>query len=218
MLMNETRHLLINEVRQEWRQLYSLSSILLYVGAAIFIVYLIFNTVLPKTWNTLFWLIMIFSAIQAVSKSFINRESKQQLYYYTIVSPQAIILSKMLYNSALIIILMVISYFGFILVLGNPIVNQLLFIIAVGLGSISFACLLSLIAAIASKATNKNTLMAILGFPLLIPILLLTVNLTNKAIIGMSVADGAKDILLLFTIGAIIISIGYLLFPYLWQD
>src|SRR5690606_40832897 len=56
------------------------------------------------------------------------------IYYYFLASPQAIILSKMLYNFLLMIVFSGICYFFYGIVLGNPIDDQLYFIIAIILG------------------------------------------------------------------------------------
>lgn len=218
MLGKEIGYLLKNEIRQEWRQPYALGGILLYVGAAVFVIHLIFKGVAPDSWNTLFWLVALFAAIQAVAKSFITESRGSMLYYYTIVSPQAVIFSKMIYNTLLLLLLMLMGYLGFSLVLGNPVLNKPLFLLAAVLGCMGFSFLLSLVSAIAAKANNKSTLMAILALPLALPVLLLAVDVANDAVLGMSIGANTKNLLLLGCLNAMIMSIGYLLFPYLWRD
>jgi hypothetical protein len=43
-------------------------------------------------WNSLYWIIILFSAVNAVAKSFVQEHQGRQLYYYMIASPEAIIL------------------------------------------------------------------------------------------------------------------------------
>src|SRR5690606_13956393 len=97
------------EVTLEWRQKLALDGILSYVVSAVFITYLSFganqgNLSVP-TWNALYWFIMLFFAVNAVAKSFVQEHQGRQLYYYMVASQEAIILSKILYNSLLTLIL-----------------------------------------------------------------------------------------------------------------
>src|SRR6185369_8719205 len=100
MLIQQVKHLFIKEFSLELRQKYAINGILLYVISTIFISYLSFKKIVnPTTWNTLFWIIMLFAAVNAASKSFIQETKGRLLYLYTIASPQAVILSKILYNA-----------------------------------------------------------------------------------------------------------------------
>jgi len=108
-MWKEISVLIRKEITLEWRQKYALNGILLYVVSAVFITYLsvgakMGNLSIP-TWNALYWIIMLFSAVNAVAKSFVQEHQGRQLYYYMIASPEAIILSKIIYNTGLTLIL-----------------------------------------------------------------------------------------------------------------
>jgi heme exporter protein B len=75
-----------------------------------------------------------------------------------------------------------------------------------------------MISAIASKAGNNGTLMAILSFPVIIPLLMLVIKLSKNAMDGLDRSVSLKEIGVLFAINAIVIVISLLLFPYLWRD
>src|SRR5688500_1827509 len=105
-MLRQVIHLISKELTLELRQKYVLNGILLYVISTVFISYLSFKRVSdPPTWNALFWIIMLFASVNAVSKSFIQESKGRQLYLYTLASPQAIILSKIIYNMLLMIAL-----------------------------------------------------------------------------------------------------------------
>src|SRR5690606_16570023 len=102
------------EVTLEWRQKFALNGILLYVVSAVFITYLSFganqgNLSVPS-WNALYWIIMLLSAVNAVANSFVQEHQGRQLYYYMVASPAAIILSTILYNSLLTLILALLGF------------------------------------------------------------------------------------------------------------
>src|SRR5437762_195327 len=106
MLFQQIKYLIAKEIKLEMRNKYALGGILLYVVSTVFISYLSFKHVIdPSTWNALFWIILLFASVNGVAKSFINETRGRLLYMYTLVSPEAIILSKIIYNSLLLIVL-----------------------------------------------------------------------------------------------------------------
>jgi len=65
--------------------------------------------------------------------------------------------------------------------LGDPTTSYLTFVGISFLGSIGLSLVFTMLAAIASKAMQQASLMAILGFPVIIPQLLLLVRLSKTA-------------------------------------
>ena len=205
----------------EWRQRYAVNGILLYLVSTIFICYLSFNVranqLNPITWNALFWIILLFTAINAVAKSFIQEKEGKFLYYYWLISPQALIIARILYNAALMLILSIIGFLIYALVLGNPTGDIWLFIVNLVMAAISFSAALTMISAIAAKANNNQTLMAILGFPVILPMLLMVIKISKNALDGIERSQSYDEMLTLLAINLIVGAVSYLLFPYLWR-
>ncbi|MBA2584347.1 MAG: heme exporter protein CcmB [Bacteroidetes bacterium] len=219
MILKEIKHLLHKEVMLEWRQKSSINGILLYVASTIFVVYLSFRTVThPATWNALFWIIMLFAATNAAGKSFSRESRSTGLYIYSIVSPQAVILSKIIYNIILMIVISMISYFFYSLFIGNIVQDVPMFLLSLLLGSMGFASVLTLVAAIASKSGNNLTLMAILSFPVLLPLLITLIKISKNAIDGIDPSISYQYMFILMLINMIIVILSFILFPYLWRD
>ena len=222
MMIREIRYLIGKEAVIEWRNRYALNGILLYLASTIFICYLSLRSqgqyIGSNLWNALFWIIILFSAINAIMKSFITLSQGRLLYYYTLASPEAIILSKIIYNSLLLAVIGVIGAFFYSIVLGNPVKNNVLFILIIILGAWGLASVLTLISGIASKAANSTTLMAILSFPIIVPVLLLIIKLTGYAIEGMEFSVFGGKILVLIALNIIALTMSYILFPYLWKN
>lgn len=220
--MNEIKHLIWKEISLEWRQRYALSGVLLYVISTVFVCYLSFNLkrnfLTPIVWNTLLWIILLFTAVNAIAKSFAQERHGRLLYYYTLSSPQAIIISKIIYNSLLMLLLAGIGFGFYVFVMGNPVVDLGLYIGCIALGSLGFASVLTLVAGIASKAENSGTLMAVLSFPIILPMLLMTIKLAKNALDGIDRSFSMDEISTLLAIDAIVIALSYLLFPYLWRS
>ena len=221
-MWKEIMVLIKKEITLEWRQKYALNGILLYVVSAVFITYLSVGgnqgALSVATWNALYWIIILFSSVNAVAKSFVQEHQGRQLYYYMIASPEAIILSKIIYNTLLTLILALLGYVVFSIILGNPVQDQNLFLLNIGLGAMGFSACLTMVSGIASKAGNNATLMAILSFPLIIPILLMSINISKHAIDGLDRGLSLDKLVILVAINAIIGTTSYILFPYLWRS
>ncbi|MEM6841983.1 MAG: heme exporter protein CcmB [Bacteroidota bacterium] len=221
MLWKEIRLLLRKEIVLEWRQRYALNGILLYVVGAVFICYLSFNlqqgVLKVPTWNALFWIIMLFAAVNAVAKSFVQERAGRAIYYYTVVSPQGIILSKIIYNVLLLLVLAITCLTVYVLVMGNPIQNPGLFALNLLLGASGFSITLTMVSSIASKANDNSSLMAILGFPVIIPMLLMVIKVSKNALDGLDPSVSYDEIIILIAINAIVIVLSYVLFPFLWR-
>lgn len=214
--------LLKKELTLELRKKSVIAGIGLYLFSLTFICYITFalrqNTINAATWSALFWLVILFSIVNSLAKSFIGEKKGLAIYYYSLASPQAIILSKILYNTLLALLLSLAGLLLFSLLMGNPIQDLKLFIVTLLLTSIGFSSSLSLISGIASKANNSNILMAVLSFPVLISILLMAIRITKNALDGIEIAASYDELLNLLAINCIATALAYLLFPYIWRS
>lgn len=75
-----------------------------------------------------------------------------------------------------------------------------------------------MISSIAAKASNSSTLMAVLSFPVIIPMLLMLMKLSKNAIDGLDRSVNTDEVLTLLAINLIVVSVSYILFPYLWRS
>ncbi len=217
-LFTEITFLLRKEITLEWRQKYALGGMLLYVTSTVFVIYLSFGKLKdPSVWNTLFWIISLFASINAVVKSFISENSSRQLYYYQLANPIAIILSKIIYNICILLIINVLCFAAMGFMVGNPVKDTPQYFLAILLGSVGFSITFTFISAIAAKANNAATMMAILSFPVILPILITLIKLSKSAIRLLD-TSWTKDVMTLLSIDMILIALCFLLFPFLWRD
>lgn len=222
MILAEVGYLIRRDFKLEMRQKHALGGVVLYVLSSIFVAYLSFKEVVDtNTWNALFWIILLFTAFNATAKTFQHEKPGVTLYWYTLVSPQGVILAKLIYNVALMVTLGALSLFFFSLFIGSEVLAQSHWpslLVALFLGCTGIGTALTLIAAIASKTNNAFGIMAILGMPVVIPLLLSVIQLSRNALVGIAVADNWKNALFLLLINAIVMALAYILFPYLWRD
>ena len=194
---------------------------LLYLISSIFVVYIAFNirnvNFNPLMWNVIFWIIILFTAANSIAKSFIQEHEDTALYLYYICHPGAVIISKIIYNSILMLGLISTGLIIYSMVFGFPIQDLVIFGICMVLSSLGFGASFTMISSIASKASNSSTMMAILGFPIILPILLLIIKLSFNAIDGLGFSASYDEITTLIAIIVIAITSSVLLFPYLWR-
>ena len=217
--MNIVLHLIQKEVKSEWKQKYAFNGLLLYVVSTVFVCYLSFKQIVDlPTWNALFWIIQLFAGVNAISKSFLQEGRGRMLYYYTITNARSFILAKIIYNLLLMLVLSGFNLLFYSIFIGNPVQNMSMFILAMILGSAGFSAVLAMVSAIASKAGNNFALMSILSFPVLIPILMVTIRFSKNAMDGIAWAVNQQFAIILLALIAMVFALSYLLFPYLWRD
>ncbi len=222
----KTHHATLTLIKKEFtlelRRKAVISGISLYLVSLTFICYITFNlrnnAMNEATWAALFWLAILFSVINSVAKSFIGERKGLHIYYYAVASPQAIILSKIIYNTLLCLLLSAAGYVLFSVFIDNPIRDKVTFAITLLMSSWGFSAALSLISGIASKANNSNVLMAVLSFPVVIAVLLLSIKATKNALDGLEFASSSDELLNLLAINCILTALAYLLFPYIWRS
>lgn len=218
--MNSIKHistLIKKDLLLEIRQQYSFYGILLYIIATIFVLYMTIQEPEPKVWNGLFWIIQLFICINAVAKSFLQETRGRMLYFYSIVNPRDFVLAKLIFNSVLMLLMSFLSILLFSLFLGNPVQKAPQFIGLVLLGGWSLSLVFTFLSAIAAKAQQNAAIMAILGFPIIIPQLMLLMNLANTVFTDKT-GIAASTLLLIVMLDILVVLLAVILFPFLWKD
>jgi heme exporter protein B len=202
----------------EIRQQYTFYGIVLYVASTIFVLYLAMGQPEDKVWNGLFWMIQLFICVNAVAKSFLQESRGKMLYFYTIAGARDFLLAKLLFNVILMIVMSVVSLLLFQLLLGDPLQYALKFTGIVCLGGCSLSLVFTFLAAIAARAQQNAAMMAIMGFPLIIPQILLLMRISNAAFTGIFQSGQFQLVLALIGFDILIIALAVILFPFLWKD
>ena len=211
--------LLKKDILLELRQKHTFYGILLYISSTIFVLYLSIENPDANVWNGLFWVIQLFICVNAVAKSFLQESRGRMLYFYSIASPVEFIVAKMIYNLLLMIVMSLLSLLLFTIFLGNPLQNSLWFIGIVVLGGASISIVFTLMSAIAAKAQQNAALIAILGFPVILPQLLLLMRLSKAAFAEVFRAGAVMQLsFLIMGLDVLVIAMAVILFPYLWKD
>lgn len=202
----------------EIRQQYTFYGVVLYAASSIFVLYLAMGRPESTVWNGLFWMNQLFICVNAVAKSFLQENKGRLLYYYSIAGATDFIIAKILFNMALMLVMTFASVMLFLLLLGSPMNKVMLFIFISCFGGVSLSLVFTFIAAIAARAQQNAAIMAILGFPLIIPQLLLLMKLSNIAFSDVFQSGLSYIVLLLAAFDIMVIALAVILFPFLWKD
>lgn len=210
------------EMLLEFRERHTFGGIVLFAVAAVFICYLGFHAIPnPNTWNALFWIMVLFSSFNSMSRSFQKEERGVLLYLYSLADPRSVILGKLIYNSLLTLVLTAITLIVYVTFMGDQALVEadlMQFISAALLGAIGLAGALTLISGIAAKTGNVFGMMAVLGFPVIIPLLVTVMKVSKNALDGLSMEVNQKYFMVLLGLNLLVWALSYLLFPYLWRD
>ncbi|MEO6405163.1 MAG: heme exporter protein CcmB [Ferruginibacter sp.] len=212
--------LLKKDILLEMRQQHTFYGILLYIASTIFVLYLSLpDSPESNVWNSLFWVIQLFVCVNTVAKSFLQESRGKMLYFYSITSPVEFIIAKLVFNILLMLLMSLVSLGLFYVFLDNPVSFPIRFIFIVMLGGVSISLVFTLMSAIAAKANQNAALIAILGFPVILPQLLLLMRLSKSAFAEIF-RDGAvfqlSGLIGLLDIAVIVMAV--ILFPFLWKD
>jgi heme exporter protein B len=209
--------LIYKEFLIEWKQKYAFGGLLLYVLSMVTVVALGFlGQMSVPTWNVTFWIIVLFAAVNTVARSFLAEQPGQMLYLYGMARPEAVILAKICYHALLLGLIALAALAAYLFLSEIGLSDPLAMAGIVLLGSATFAANLTLVSAIAARAENRSTLLAVLSFPLVTPLLLLLIRLSLAAIEGRPL--DTDSLALLAGICAALGGISVVLFPVVWRD
>lgn len=218
-MWNSVWQLVKKDIRLEFRNRATLGSLLLYLVSTIFICYQSFREITQvPVWTALLWIIFLFTGVNSVTKSFLQENRAQQIYYYTLARPEAVILAKMIYNAILLLVLNLAGYILYTGIFGSSGVPTAAFFPFLFLGILGISNLLTFVSAIASKTTNSTGIVAVLSFPLIMPLLLTLIGSTIRLGMGVPFAETLKYLYVLGGLNIVIITLSYILFPYLWRE
>ena len=210
--------LLRKEFLLEFRTRSAISGIFLYVISTLFVVYETFVKIQPNVWNTLFWMILLFVAVNAMVKSFVQEKGNRVLYYYSLLNPSHVLIAKIVYNTLLLLVLSLLIWGLFIFFGDNPVKDMGLFLLILFLGSFGFSVTFTFLASLVAASNQSSTLLAVLSFPLIIPIILMLVKISAHALRLIQDTAVSGDLAILVAIDLLLCGVALLLFPFIWRD
>jgi len=195
-----------------------LGSALVYLISVVFICLHAFETIGPDVWTALFWIVLLFTVLNTVGRSFERESGRAYLYHYHLASPIQIITAKLIINALFSVLLALVAFVVFSIFLGSDISNHTYFFLTLVLGAIGIGFTFTLTAAITARVQGNLVLMAILSLPIILPLLIILVKMTGRTFGGYGTASGLPLLGGLVLLNSIIVILSVVLFPYLWRD
>ncbi|MCB9033026.1 MAG: ABC transporter permease [Chitinophagales bacterium] len=216
--ISQIAKLVKKEFKVEWRDKTIISSIFAYVVGAIYLVYLVFQGKITfNAWLSVFWIIVLFTALNAVYRTFIKEANEQFYYIKNVASVVVLINSKIIYNTITIFVLSIAVYFLMFIFFDNKINYPFYFVLTIFLVSLGFSSIFSLLSGITAKTQNV-ILLFILSFPLVLPLMLLTVKLSFLCDFYTEIKDLYLHLMAVLLLDMIVIVLSNILFPFIWKD
>ncbi len=129
----------------------------------------------------------------------------------------SVFLGKLLYNFLFTLLITLVTMFLFIIMVNMTIVNGVLLAVIIFLGSSGLAGATTMLGALVSQATRKGTVFPVLALPLLIPLMLILVRVT-QSVFTLDGTPPANDLAALVGFSGVTISASIVLFDNLWED
>jgi heme exporter protein B len=169
----------------------------------------------------LIWMTLIFDGLLGVGRTF-HLEAQDGAMHGVLMSPapkDAVYLGKTFANFALLfpVALLVLGVFWlfFGLDLGS---SPAVLVLTLALGSLGFVALSTLFAAVSSGTHMGETLLPLLVFPLLVPMMIYGVGATGRILIGRPVAEVLGNVRMLGAFALVALAAGAVLFRFVVED
>lgn len=169
----------------------------------------------------LIWMTLIFAGVLGVGRTF-QLEAEDGAFQGVLLTPiprDALYLGKVVSNVLLVeaVVLLVLGTFGlfFRLDYGNH-PGALLIVLA--LGAVGFVALATLFGAVASGTALGETLLPILLFPLLVPVVIYGVSASGRLLAGRPLAEVEGNIRMLAAFAVLAVAVGAGLFRFVVEE
>lgn len=210
------------ELRGEYRQRVGLAIVLLSVVAVGFILGLALQGVQlsEELSAALLWLLFFFSLNPALGRSFVAEKDRgTSALLHTLAPPGAIYWGKVAMNIISGSMTAALGYAVLGTFLWLPAPRNPLGFAAVLIASVSgFAAALTLLSALVAAARHRGLLLPLIGFPLLIPVFVVGIPATLRALSHSGWEDLLPLLQLMFAYGGVLSVLGFWLFDWVWRE
>ena len=222
MTTNIPYQIFVKEVVSEFRTRYALNALLMFVVTTLSMIVFSLgdNTVPYEILCGMLWIVIFFSAMSGLSRTFVTEEERGTSLTLRLLTKAAnVYIGKLIYNNVLITSLYVFIALLFQLVIDDfKIQTQPIFWVTIILGSIGLAAASTILAAIIAKANTKGTLFPVIAFPILLPLLLECIKATVLAVEGAFFVEAVKDFQILISFIVVMIVASLMVFDFVWND
>ncbi|MEO0560307.1 MAG: heme exporter protein CcmB, partial [Bacteroidota bacterium] len=169
----------------------------------------------------LLWVVIVFAAAIGLGRSFIVEEERgTTLLLHLALRPSQVYAGKLAFNVVLMSAVCALAALGFRVLVPVPLPVPGVLAATLTLGAVGLAAGTTLLSALIARARGTGPLLPVLTFPVVVPVLIPAVALTQ---IASGPAEGAwsaaqGDLILMGAYAGLLISSSFLLFDYVWRE
>ena len=215
-------NLFLKDFKSELRTRYAINALAMFIIVAISVI--LFSVGQEKISKSLtgglFWVVIFFTAMSGLSRAFVSEEERgTSLTLQLIAAPSTVFTGKLIFNIILVFVMnTIIAILYSALFEAFIIQNFTLFLTSFVFGNIGLAVSSTIIAAIIAKAGAKGTLYPVLSFPILLPLILTSVQLTLFSMDGTSFERAKFELAIVVSYDVIMLTASYMLFDFIWKE
>lgn len=213
--------ILTKDLQIELRSRYAINTVLAFVGASLLLILFAMNAeqLSAPAQSALIWVIILFAALSSLSRSFVMETDKQTFNLLRLNSRAIdVFLGKLCFNYLFTFSVNCITFVAYIFLLGISIVDIGVFSLVLIVGTAGLSGVATMLGAIVSQADRKGAIFSVLSIPLLFPLILILVQLTEVALIEGASPNYLNDLWALIGYTGATITAGILLFDYIWEE
>jgi heme exporter protein B len=221
-LIRQTLAVARKDLRSELRTRYALNSLAMFVVVTVAV--MVFSAGSERLTSGiasgLIWISMFFTAVTGLGRSFISEEERGTTLLLRLTVPSTpVYFGKLLVNAGLALLSNALLVLLFVAMMsGVEVKNVGAFALVVLISSLGFAGALTIIAALIARSGSKGALYPVLGFPVILPLVVLGVDLIRRSIVGITIGNMSDDLLLLALYAIAVMLVSFLLFDLIWKE
>jgi heme exporter protein B len=211
----------MKDFQSELRNRYAINGLAMFIIVVISIIKfsLVDEKLTSELHSGLLWIIIFFANSNGLSRVFVAEEDRGTSFVLKLTAnSKSVLLGKLIFNTSLSFIINFFVVFLFLVTMDLTIKSYGLFILTLVLGNFGLSGVLTIIAALISKSSSKGTLYPVLSFPLLLPLMLTTINATTMTIEGTTIGQLSSEIQIMISYSVVLITASFMLFDLVWND
>jgi heme exporter protein B len=206
----------------ELRTRYAINSLAMFIVVAISVIMFAVGQerISAALTGGLFWVVIFFTAMSGLARAFVSEEERgTALTLQLVASPSTVFSGKLVFNVILVFCINTVIALLYGALFESFVINNFsLFLLSFIFGNLGLAISSTIIAAIIAKAGAKGTLYPVLSFPILLPLIITSVQLTLFAFDGTSIEDAKFELAIVVSYDVIMLTVSYMLFDFIWKD
>lgn len=220
-VMEQAAEVFLKDIRLEWRTRFGIHTVMAFVASSLLIVLFSMRADLLSlsAQSGLLWIIVLFACLTSLSRTFMTERERETLDLLRLNVPAwAVFTGKLLFNFLFTLAIATITVVLFSIMVSLPVERPFLLILVLLLGSAGLSGATTLLAALVSQASRRSSVFAVLALPLLLPLVLLLVRVTQFVFADLPDSTLLNDLAAITGFAGATISASLLLIDNLWED